>query len=743
MSYNKRVWANGDLITKERMNNIEDGIYNAHEEINTLKNNTSTGGGGGGEVDLSNYVTKEIGNASQITFADGQTFQAKLDAGTLKGDKGDKGEQGPQGIQGIQGEQGLQGPQGIQGAKGDKGDKGDPGSTEASGVSIQDTANNFTSTNVEGALAELFQFVSNGKTLVASAITDKGITTSNTDSFQTMANNITQIEQGTTGDTLLYKFGVVSDNHCSTAHDAQNKMVKVLNYYNDSDVEFVCSCGDITTDDTANLEWLKNKMTELNFSKPFYAVRGNHDVHLTNEQWKSYFGQEPNFTFNKGNDMFIFLSIDNNTANPFKYDNAWPYLQTLDVTNKRVFLIQHFSWEGKAGEIDGAVRGFAKDNTVGNNIYNYFSKNLIAFTGHTHYAFNCEEQVPQYDINVYNENRLSKTVIHCPSTGYAMDKDRNILSGIVQGWTCEVYNKKIVLRAIDFNAGEYITDYVYTINTLGYTSTEPSGPSAPEPPVNTDDEYNIYKFDTSKTSGDLTVTLINNRRGDTTEWDGVTDWGDGTTDTSLTHTYATDGVYLVKTKHDMDNSSTYKNNTRFKLIDCTHINKNMTDVSDFFNYCSNVSEFTNSSNWVTSNFIDMHSMFFKCRGLTALNTSGWDTSNVTDVNNMFNGDNKLTTLDLRSFDASNITSVHAMFRGCNALTTLNLSSWNTVSLTNAKEMFYACSKLASLDISNFNMDAVTESTNMFYNCSALTQSGITMTNCNEATKTTINSMVTA
>ena len=44
MYNNKKIWANGDLITKERMNNIEDGIYNAHEEINTLKNNTSTGG---------------------------------------------------------------------------------------------------------------------------------------------------------------------------------------------------------------------------------------------------------------------------------------------------------------------------------------------------------------------------------------------------------------------------------------------------------------------------------------------------------------------------------------------------------------------------------------------------------------------------------------------------------------------------------------------------------------------------
>ena len=57
----------------------------------------------GGEVDLSGYVTKETGNANQITFADGQTFQAKLDAGILKGDTG------------------------AIGPKGEKGDKGDPG----------------------------------------------------------------------------------------------------------------------------------------------------------------------------------------------------------------------------------------------------------------------------------------------------------------------------------------------------------------------------------------------------------------------------------------------------------------------------------------------------------------------------------------------------------------------------------------------------------------------------------------
>ena len=44
---------------------------------------------------------------------------------------------------------------------------------------------------------ELFQSVSNGKTLVASAITDKGITTDATATFSTMANNIQLIETGT------------------------------------------------------------------------------------------------------------------------------------------------------------------------------------------------------------------------------------------------------------------------------------------------------------------------------------------------------------------------------------------------------------------------------------------------------------------------------------------------------------------------------------------------------------------
>ena len=71
--------------------------------------------------------------ASQVKFTDGQTFQQKLNAGTLKGEKGDKGDTGPAGAAGPKGDTGKQGPAGTAGAKGDKGDTGPAGAAGPKG----------------------------------------------------------------------------------------------------------------------------------------------------------------------------------------------------------------------------------------------------------------------------------------------------------------------------------------------------------------------------------------------------------------------------------------------------------------------------------------------------------------------------------------------------------------------------------------------------------------------------------
>ena len=42
--------------------------------------------------------------------------------------------------------------------------------------------------------------------------------------------------------------------------------------------------------------------------------------------------------------------------------------------------------------------------------------------------------------------------------------------------------------------------------------------------ITEDENYNIFKFDTSLTAEDKTVTLTTIRKGDNTPWDYMTDW---------------------------------------------------------------------------------------------------------------------------------------------------------------------------------------------------------------------------
>ena len=66
-----------------------------------------------------NYIHPSTHKADMVVFEDGETFQNKLDKGSLKG------------VQGPQGPQGIQGPKGDKGDKGDVGPQGPMGSTQS------------------------------------------------------------------------------------------------------------------------------------------------------------------------------------------------------------------------------------------------------------------------------------------------------------------------------------------------------------------------------------------------------------------------------------------------------------------------------------------------------------------------------------------------------------------------------------------------------------------------------------
>ncbi len=60
----------------------------------------------------------------------------------------------------------------------------------AGNITITDAAGNFTSTNVEGALGECFQYANDGKTAIRNAISAKGVTVSLEDTFTLLASKI-------------------------------------------------------------------------------------------------------------------------------------------------------------------------------------------------------------------------------------------------------------------------------------------------------------------------------------------------------------------------------------------------------------------------------------------------------------------------------------------------------------------------------------------------------------------------
>lgn len=341
MSYNKKNWKTGDYVTQKDINNIENGIYEAHTDISNINNTLGT-----------------------------------------------------------------------------------------------DTLNT-TDKTLKGAINELFQNVSDGKELIASAITDKGVITSNADTFQQMANNIRNI---TIKEDIIQIF--LNDISNMTVYKGQT--FNILYSSNISAVKheiswdggntFYDKTSEIVTENTVNYKYNHNAETEydsFNMAIRVTNANGNTDV--------KYF----TITFENNETEAITYTMALKTSEPSTFN---------DVNNDGLGEFQGWGtslcwWANRLGYnknlINQAVDKFYSEQGLNLNIgrYNIGGGDCVKDTFDTPYSITTSNKTQVYDLvtsglkpeyfgssmEVYTTSDLSN------STYTITDNDLNISSGNVVG----------------------------------------------------------------------------------------------------------------------------------------------------------------------------------------------------------------------------------------------------------------------------------------------------------------------
>ena len=280
-----------------------------------------------------------------------------------------------------------------------------------------------------------------------------------------------------------YSFMAISDSHVQNAdgNDGAIDLTRAINFANNTDVSFVCHCGD-TAD--AGTDWHMKKYKEIadTCTKPVYAISGNHEeisgsgnIELSYNSLTQYFGYPLYYSFTHGNDVFIMLGESGYTTGNFFIDGELQFMyNTLEANrNKRCFVFQHvFNWdEGDSGNPNNLYT-FDLFNTGDNKAYRQKEKqcfidmlkhykNTVWFHGHSHALF--ELQSIESWSN-YSE-KLGYRSVHIPSISKPKDENGTYITEKSQGYIVDVYADSILLKGRDFVVEKYLPVATYKIDT--------------------------------------------------------------------------------------------------------------------------------------------------------------------------------------------------------------------------------------------------------------------------------------
>jgi surface protein len=248
---------------------------------------------------------------------------------------------------------------------------------------------------------------------------------------------------------------------------------------------------------------------------------------------------------------------------------------------------------------------------------------------------------------------------------------------------------------------------------------------------------------------DMVLELDTIRAGDTTieipmagTVNCVVNWGDGswdayTTTGTKTHTYASNGIYIVRisgtltgfggdvSRNEFTKCLSFGETGLTSLANGFRRMGNLTDVPASLPVASTVTNlggmFRDASrfnqdigNWNVSSVTNMTNMFVACP--FNQNISNWDVSNVANMSLMFTASS--FNQDIGHWNVSSVTNMNSMFTSASSFNQ-DIGSWNVSSVTNMVSMFNNASSF-NQDIGSWNVSSVTDMNSMFRTVSANT-----------------------
>ncbi len=190
-------------------------------------------------------------------------------------------------------------------------------------------------------------------------------------------------------------------------------------------------------------------------------------------------------------------------------------------------------------------------------------------------------------------------------------------------------------------------------------------------------------------------------------------WGDGNSDTTNTHTYASGGTYTVTIEGAVNTFRFANSGDKAKITNISNWGGFDISSNAIFRGCNNLD--ITATDYPIISTSNLFRGFQNCSSLTTPDFSSWDVSAVTNLQEIFKGCSIFNgNVD---WDTSNVAYMVQVFSGCSSFD--QPLNWDTSSVVNMSGMFAVATSFNQL--LSFDTSSVTNMSAMFNNADSFDQ----------------------